>query len=96
MSDPQTKILAQAVYEIRVLLSGYLGRQNSGETVVREAAHLAYALHNEALAILENRTFDPAEAQRKIEAVDRMFNETFAERFGTHASKPATPSSPYE
>ena len=50
--------MAQAVYEIRQLVSSYLGSENEGDPVVRRAAHLAYALHNEALAVLENRTFD--------------------------------------
>jgi hypothetical protein len=40
------------------LLSGYLGTQSSGDISVRQAAHLAYALHNEALAILERGIFD--------------------------------------
>ena len=53
----QAKILAQAIYEIRLLLSGYLGSQNKGDTSVREAAHLAYALHNEALAVIEGKDF---------------------------------------
>lgn len=44
----QAKVLAQAIYEIRVLLSGYLGSENEGELPVRQAAHLAYALHNQA------------------------------------------------
>lgn len=91
MNDSQTKILAQAIYDIRLLLSGYLGSQNPGDIVVREAAHLAYALHNEALAILKNGTFDPADAVRKIEAVDRIFNETFAERFTAHVTNPPQP-----
>jgi hypothetical protein len=94
MSDSQIKILAQAIYDIRILLSGYLGSQHTGETVVREAAHLAYASHNEALAILENRSFDPADAIKKIEAVDRMFHETFAEHFASHSNKPPQQNAP--
>jgi hypothetical protein len=85
----QAKILAQGIYEIRLLLSGYLGSQNEGDPVVRRAAHLAYALHNEALAVIEGGTFDSAEAVRKVSAVDAMFQESFASRFAPHVSNVA-------
>ena len=42
----QVRLLAQAVYEIRLLLAGYLGSQSTADNAVRQAAHLAYALHN--------------------------------------------------
>jgi hypothetical protein len=80
----QAKILAQGIYEIRLLLAGYLGSQNAGDPAVRRAAHIAYALHNEALAVTEGGTFDSAKAVDKIRAVDRMFEETFASRFESH------------
>jgi hypothetical protein len=80
-SQSQAQILAQAIYEIRQLLSGYLGSEATAEMAVREAAHLAYALHNEALAILDGKTFDVKNAISKIGAVDAMFNESFASRF---------------
>ena len=82
----QAKILAQGIYEIRLLLSGYLGSQNPGDPVVRRAAHLAYALHNEALSIIEGGTFDSGKAVDKVRAVDMMFEERFASRFETHVS----------
>ncbi|MFA6903567.1 MAG: hypothetical protein WC236_10835 [Gallionellaceae bacterium] len=75
--NSQAKILAQGIFQIRLLLSGYLGSQAEGDTSVREAAHLAYALHNEALAILDNKEFDEKIALSKIAAVDSMFNETY-------------------
>jgi hypothetical protein len=40
-AQSQLKILAQGIYEIRLLLSGYLGSENSGDPVIRRAAHLA-------------------------------------------------------
>jgi hypothetical protein len=82
----QTKILAQGIYEIRLLLSGYLGSHSTGDPVVCRAAHLAYALHNEALAIIKGGTFDGAKAVDKIKAVDKMFEERFASRFEKHLS----------
>jgi hypothetical protein len=88
-SDSQTKILAQALYEIRLLLPAYLGSQNTGDIAVRKAAHLAYALHNDALAIIEGKTFDAQAAIERVRAVDRMFGDNFAERFGAHSPNEA-------
>lgn len=85
-TQSQAKILAQGIYEIRLLLAGYLGSQNAGDPVVRRAAHIAYALHNETLAVTEGGTFNCAKAMDKIRAVDRMFEETFAPRFESHVS----------
>jgi hypothetical protein len=80
-SQSQAKILAQAIYEIRILLSGYLGSEADGDIAVREAAHLAYALHNEALAVLDGKSFNEKQAITKIGAVDAIFNESFSPRF---------------
>lgn len=91
MSDnpSHAKILAQGIYEIRLLLSAYLGSQNDADPVVRRAAHLAYALHNEALAVLEGNTFDCSAALKRISAVDAMFHESFTSRFTPHVSNVA-------
>ena len=88
-NSPQAKILAQGIYEIRLLLSAYLGSQNEGDPLVRRAAHLAYALHNDALAVIEDGTFDSTEAVDRIRAVDAMFQENFASRFAPHESNVA-------
>jgi len=48
-ASDQTKILAFAVYELRLLLAEHLGSDAKGEEPVRAAAHLAHALHNQAL-----------------------------------------------
>lgn len=84
-SDSQTKILAQALYEIRLLLPGYLGSESTGDIAVRKAAHLAYALHNDALAIIEGKAFDAQAAIERLRAVDRMFGDDFAARFAPHS-----------
>ncbi len=70
----EVKILALALHEIRVLLSPYLGSDNLGPIEVRVAAHLAYALHNEALALAEGRDFDVKEALAKVQAIDALLN----------------------
>ena len=82
MTEPcEARLLAHALYEIRVLLAGYLGSTNEGDPVVRRAAHLAYALHNEALAVMEGRSFSIEGAIAKLAAVDSIFGERYAERF---------------
>jgi hypothetical protein len=71
--DPQESILlAKALYEIRVLLSPYLGSDCEADLPVREAAHLAYALHNEALAVIESRDFDLQDATAKVAAIKNL------------------------
>jgi len=54
IKEKQIKILAQAIYEIRVLLAHKLEEKTSEGF----AASLAYALHNDAEAILEDRHED--------------------------------------
>ncbi|MBK6907003.1 MAG: hypothetical protein IPH08_07905 [Rhodocyclaceae bacterium] len=76
----QAKILAFAVFELRLLLAGHLGSNAVGEPSVRAAAHLAYALHNQALAVLEGRQFNPTEAIEAIAKVDQMFGENFVQQ----------------
>jgi hypothetical protein len=72
MNDTETKLIANALYEIRVLLSSYLGSENNAATDVRVAAHLAYALHNEALALAAGTGFDVNAALRNVAAIDRI------------------------
>lgn len=70
MNDAETKIIAKALSEIRLLLSSYLGSENEGPLDVRFAAHLAYALHSEALALATGTGFDVDAALRKVAAID--------------------------
>ena len=76
----EKKILAFAVYELRMLLSEHLGSEAAADPSVRAAAHLVYALHNQALAVLEGKSFSAAEAEAAIAAVDRLCGESFAPR----------------
>jgi hypothetical protein len=80
-SNSEQKILAQALYEIRLLLSGYLGSANEGPLGVRQAAHLAYALHNQALSAVAGDAFDVGQALRSVAAVDAMLGSQFVSRF---------------
>ena len=81
--DARIKILAQAVYELRLLLSDHLGSTDKDVLCEAVSAHLVYALHNEALAIIEDRPddFDIANAIESIRKVDERFGEQFGDRF---------------
>ena len=92
--DLQTKILAQALYEIRVLLSSCLGSDNAGDLCVRQAAHLAYALHNEALSVMEGGSFETGHISDRLRAVDRMLGSDFFFRFAALLGEPQPPPAP--
>ena len=70
MDDAETKLIANALYEIRLLLSPYIGSDSEVPTEVRFAAHLAYALHNEASALAAGTGFDVSSALKKVAAID--------------------------
>jgi hypothetical protein len=80
-------LLAAALYEVRLLLASYLGSANTAELPVRVAAHLAYALHNDALAVLEGKPFQVDAALARIKAVDRIVGKetNLVERLAAHA-----------
>ena len=79
--SPQEKLLALAVYEIRLLLARHLGSQSTSELPVRAAAHLAYALHNEADNVIQGGSFDTQQAIARLGAVDRMLGTDFQDKF---------------
>jgi len=80
-TSEQEKILAYAIYEIRLLLSGYLGSETEGDLAVRQAAHLAYALHNFALDVVAGRSFNAQNATSAIAAADALLGSEFVSRF---------------
>ena len=71
----QTEVLALAVTQIRRLLASELGVGIPSETPthIRHAAHLAYAIHNEALAVLGGGTFDAEDALVRLSQADSFF-----------------------
>ena len=82
-SDKQLRLMSAAIYEIRGLLSGFLGSGNEGESCVRLAAHLAYALHNEALAVLEGEgEFELETALARIKRAEEIVGCHFADGTG--------------
>ena len=83
MPDSQLKLLAAAIYEIRTLLSPHLGSDSDSEPEVRLAAHLAYALHNDALSVLEGPGhFDVQSASDRTIAAERIAEGRFSDQFG--------------
>ena len=73
--DQRIKILAQAVYDLRLLLSNHLGSPFDNTSAEKMAAHLSYALHNDALAIIENREDDFVieETLKTLNHLDNLF-----------------------
>jgi len=90
MQPDQTRILALALMEIRVLLADYLGSRADAHMSIRVAAHLAYALHNEAEAASNNSDFQVEEARAKIAAIDQILGvsdgSVLLSRLDTHIS----------
>jgi len=74
--EKQIKILAQAIYEIRQILSHKLNEKSSEGL----AASLAYALHNEAEAILENRPKD-FKIDNTLKRLDNLANRYDEEEY---------------
>ena len=80
MAVTQEQVLAFAIYEIRLLLAHHLGSDNTTDIPVRAAAHLAYALHNQADAVLQGSSFDPQRAVDALGAVDQLLATDFQAR----------------
>lgn len=77
----EEKLLAHALLHIRLLLAGFLGSQNQGPLEVRVAAHLAYALHNEALAVIGGKCFDVPSALQKVGHIDQVLSVEDGKQF---------------
>lgn len=74
------ELMAAAIYEIRLLLAGYLGSDCDAEPNVRLAAHLAYALHNDALTILDgDGNVDILAARKRILQSAKIVGHEYAD-----------------
>jgi hypothetical protein len=78
MSSADTKLFAMAIYELRVLLSGVAGPDAPYE--VQFAWRLAYALHNDALAVVEGQDVDIDGALNRIAHIDHLLGESDGKR----------------
>ena len=72
MAVTQEQVLAFAVCEIRLLLAGNLGSECSSDLSIRTAAHIAYALQNQAEAVLQGKPFDTQQAIEALGRVDKL------------------------
>jgi hypothetical protein len=71
MNEIQTKLIALALYQLRIILST-VGEDAPHE--VRLAWRLAYALHNDAWAIVEGKSFDVEATLARIEHIDHVIS----------------------
>jgi len=79
VTDERAKLLAAALYEMRMLLQV----DNGDDENVRLASRLAYALHNDALSVIEgDGAFDVANARSRIERAQELAGATFGDGFG--------------
>ena len=82
-SEEQFKLMSAAIYEIRVLLSGYLGSESRGDPCVRLAAHLAYALHNQAEGVIDGKlNFDLEATHELVKEAEEIVGHKFADNGG--------------
>lgn len=82
---PEVRLLAACLYEIRLVLGSRVGA--SELTAENEAAAIAYAVHNDALAILEGREFDVDAARKRLEFLDQRLGSGHLARIDEHQKK---------
>jgi hypothetical protein len=75
----QEKLLAHVMFEMRVLLSNHINAQDA-PAAVRQAADLAYALHNYAVSAMDGKEFSTKAAIDSIKGVDAKYGDTMASR----------------
>jgi hypothetical protein len=84
--DDGARVLAAALYEIRIQLSGHIGRTEPGP--VNDSATLAYALHNDCLALLRGEVVDADAALARLDHWDRLRGTELAKRVRRHLTDP--------
>lgn len=79
----RAKVLAAAVIEIRTQLAHYLGSESGADKSVRLAAHLAYALHNEAIdEIEESLDCKNSTHVSRVKQAEAMIGSIYADQHG--------------
>ena len=82
------QLLGAAIYEIRCQLGAYLGSKNDNDKAVRLSAHLAYALHNQVLSLIEgNEVFNLNESRKMIAQAQDIVGCKYIDSFGILSSK---------
>ena len=81
-TQQEVQILAVALGEIGQCLRSYLASNSPADLQVRMAAHLAYALHNEALSASTGHSFDVEAALRKVAAINGVLGVDWSDPVG--------------
>ncbi|WP_115513237.1 MULTISPECIES: hypothetical protein [Xanthomonas] len=75
--DFEKRLLATTVFELRLLLAGQL--EDDGP--VGDAARMGYALHNQALAVLEEKPFNVSDALQRLERFEPRLGRKYLDHF---------------
>lgn len=75
--DLEKRLLAMAVFELRVILSSFQSDQGAAGM----ASQLAYALHNQALATIEGRPFDVVQALDSLDRLESLLGAEYLRHF---------------
>jgi hypothetical protein len=77
--DLEKRLMAAALYNLRVLLAGHLDRDE--RSPASDAAWLAYSLHNQALSVLDGQAFDVAQALDAVERLEPRLGSAYVQQF---------------
>jgi hypothetical protein len=77
--DLEKRLLAAAVFELRVLLSAHI--DPSSDSPETSAALFAYALHNQALDVLDGRPIDVTKALEAIAKLEPRLGSAYVQQF---------------
>jgi hypothetical protein len=77
--DLEKRLLAAAVFELRVLLSAHI--DPSSDSPETSAALFAYALHNQALAVLDGRPIDVTKALDAVARLEPRLGSAYVQHF---------------
>jgi hypothetical protein len=76
-----SRLLAWALYDLRLLLSPHVGGASEAPPEVRAAAELAYAVHNLALAAMQGSSIREAQFSEALARAERASGEPFLSRY---------------
>jgi hypothetical protein len=76
-----SRLLAWALYDLRLLLSPHVGGASDATPEVRAAAELAYAVHNLALAAIQGSPIREAQFSEALARAERASGEPFLSRY---------------
>lgn len=77
--DLEKRLLAAAIFELRVLLAAHI--DPSSDSPETSAALLAYALHNQALDVLDGRKIDVASALDAVAKLEPRLGAAYVQQF---------------